>query len=129
MSITVNCSFSSVDSPCNETGIGSRIIPLMACTADMQPHFESLGISSGKRPRTALEISSESGLILNRAGHFDLTMEQKAGMTICPKHRKYLTTSWAGRKSFSCSYPTHKGPRKSLRNPRRGKPYNVNRDI
>ncbi|XP_015759339.1 PREDICTED: uncharacterized protein LOC107338616 isoform X3 [Acropora digitifera] len=40
-------------------------------------------------------------------------------MTICPKHRRELTIDWAGRKSSTCSYPSHRGPRKQMKNVRR----------
>ena len=101
MSLSVNCSFSSLDSPCNHVGIRSEIIPLMACKIDIKPQLESLGASSRSRD---LEIPSESDLILNQAGHFTVAPDQKAAMTICPKHRKAMTTAWAGRKVTRCSY-------------------------
>ena len=40
-------------------------------------------------------------------------------MTICPKHRRELTVDWRGRKSSTCSYPSHKGQRKQVKDPRR----------
>ena len=43
MSLSVNCSFSSVDSPCSHVGIGSEKIPLMACKIDIKPQLENLG--------------------------------------------------------------------------------------
>lgn len=118
MNVTLTCSFSSPDSACSLEGTGSQIVPLLACNLDMTPHLLSLGVSSGQQ-RSEDENDNEVGLILNRAGYFVVTDEEKIVMTICPRHRKKLTTDWAGRKSNTCSYPTHRGPRKSIQKPRR----------
>ena len=40
-------------------------------------------------------------------------------MTICPKQRRELRVDWVGRKSSTCSYPSHRGPRKQMENIRR----------
>ena len=61
-------------------------------------------MSSGQREAESQRVS-EVELILNRAGNFVLTEEEKTAMTKRPKHRK-LTTHWPGRKSSTCSYPT-----------------------
>lgn len=111
MSVSASCSFSSPECSCSLEGIGSQILPLLACKLDMTSHLVSLLVSSGN--------ISEVDLILNRAGNLDATEEAKISMTICPKHRKKLTTDWSGRKSITCSYPTHRGPRKSMKNVRR----------
>jgi hypothetical protein len=83
----------------------------------MTLHLVRLQVTSKRgRGKTGL---SEKDLILNRAGLFDLDPAQTELMTICPKHRKNLTTDWQGRKSRVCSYPCHKGQRKQLQVPRR----------
>ncbi|KXJ05912.1 hypothetical protein AC249_AIPGENE28663 [Exaiptasia diaphana] len=40
-------------------------------------------------------------------------------MTICPKHRREFTLDWLGRKSTSCSYPSHSGKIQQMKTPRR----------
>ena len=115
----LTCSFSSSDSACSFEGTGSQIVPLLTCTLDITPHLLNLGVSSGRQQSAERENINEIGLILNRAGQFVATENEKISMTICPKHRKKLTTDWAGRKSNTCSYPTHQGPRKSMKKPRR----------
>jgi hypothetical protein len=116
MSESVTCSFGSPDSICSFEGIGSQIIPLLACKLDMTSHLVNLGVSSVRRED---EHVSEVNLILNRAGFFVVTDEETLPMTICPRHRKKLTIDWAGRKSSTCSYPTHRGPKKSIKKVRR----------
>ena len=106
MNVTFTCSFSSSDSTCSLGDTGSQIVPLLACNLDMSSHLLSLGVSSGQQ-RSEDEKISEVDLILNRAGQFVATDEEKFSMTICPRHRKKLTSDWAGRKSNTCSYPTH----------------------
>ncbi|KAL9969600.1 hypothetical protein ACROYT_G021833 [Oculina patagonica] len=114
----MNCSFGSEDSPCSLDGLGSVILPLLACKRDMTFHLVSLGIS-GKRGRGKTEVS-ESQLILNRAGlPGALNNEEMEAMTICPKHRRDLTTDWSGRNGELCCYPTHEGTRKRIKLPRR----------
>ena len=84
----------------------------------MTSHLVSLGIS-GKRGRGKTRIT-ESELILNRAGLFGTVNEEEIQtMTICPKHRKELTTDWPGRKGQLCCYPSHKGQKRQLSLPRR----------
>ena len=112
MSILVSCSFHSEDSPCDQVGIGNTIIPLPAFTRDVKPLLKTIGASG----RT---VVSEDDLILNRAGYFRVTPEQKAAMTVCPKHRNSLTKDWVGRKTNKCAYPSYEGPQKKLPNPRR----------
>ena len=63
---SMNCSFQSQGSLCGVGGLGSGLLPLLACRRDMTSHLVSLGISS-KRGRQKSGIS-ESELILNRAG-------------------------------------------------------------
>ena len=74
-----------------------------------------------------IEIT-EKELILNRAGHFELSQDSVAAMTICPKHRRDLTVDWRGRKSSTCCYPSHKGQRKQVKDPRRVN-YTVSKEI
>ena len=117
MAVEVSCSFVSENSPCGLTGIGSTIVPISACTLDMTSHLISLQVT-GKRGGGKASVS-ERELILNRAGLLELTRQEELMMTICPKHRKSLTTDWQGRKSRACSYPAHVGKRKQLQHPRR----------
>ena len=117
MNVTLTCSFSSRDSACSLEGTGSQIVPLLACKLDVTAHLLSLGVSSGQQ-RTGDENVSEVDLILNRVGYFVATEDEKMSMTICPSHGKKLTTDWAGRKSNTCSYPSHPGPRKTIKKPR-----------
>jgi len=63
-------------------------------------------MSSGPQ-RTGDKKVHEVDLILNRAGYFVATENEKISMTIYPRHRKKLTIDWAGRKSNTCSYPSH----------------------
>ena len=106
------------DSVCGPFGANSTILPLVKCEEDMTSHLISLGVSS-KRGRRSIPTLSESNLILNRAGLFGLGLQRTGEMTICPKHRRELTVDWAGRKSSTCSYPSHRGPRKQMKNVRR----------
>ena len=99
MTVSLTCLFSSTDSACGFEGKGSQIVPLLACKLDMTPHLLSLGVSSGQQDDNISEVD----LILNRAGHFATTNEDKISMTICPRHRKKLTTDWAGRKRNTCT--------------------------
>ena len=115
MNATLTCLFSSPDSACGLEGTGSQIVPLLACKLDISAHLLSLGVSS-RQQRTGDEKVNEVDLILNRAGYFVVIDSEKLSMTICPRK---LTTDWAGRKSDTCSYPSHRGPRKSIRKPRR----------
>ena len=114
----MNCSFGSEDSVCGPFGANSTILPLVKCEEDMTSHLISLGVSS-KRGRRSIPTLSESNLILNRAVLFGLGLQRTGEMTICPKHRRELTVDWAGRKSSTCSYPSHRGPRKQMKNVRR----------
>ena len=118
MNVTLTRSFSSTDSACSLDATGSQIVPLLACKLDITAHLLSLGLSSGQQ-RTGDENVNEVDLILNRAGYFVATENEKISMTICPRHRRKLTTDCAGRKSNTCSYPSHRGPRKTIKKPRR----------
>jgi len=114
MNMSVSCSFASDNFPCSTVGHGSAIVSLLSCNDDMDIHLGSLGL------RKRLEnVVTERDLILNRAGHFDLEIKDTEAMTICPKHRRDLTVDWPGRKRSTCSYPTHIGQRKQLKQPRR----------
>lgn len=45
---------------------------------------------------------------LNREGLVGILKEDdKEALTICPKHRKHLTTDWPGRKNYIWSYPAY----------------------
>ena len=117
MDVTLTCSFSSPDSACGLEGTGLQIVPLLACKLDISLHLLSLGVSlRQQRKRNGDEKVNEVDLILNRAGYSVVTDSEKLSMTICLRK---LTTDWAGRKSNTCSYPSHRGPRKTIRKPRR----------
>lgn len=114
----MECSFQSEGSLCGVSGQGSGILPLLACKRDMTSHLVSLGIS-GKRGQGKTGIT-QSELILNRVGLFVTVNEGEIqAMTICPKHRKDLTTDWPGRKGQLCCYPSHKGQKRHLSLPSR----------
>ena len=81
-------------------------------------HLVVLGIG-GKRGGSGTGQVSERDLILNRVGLFDKNEEFISALTICPKHRKELSTDWPGKKRYTCGYPTHKGIAKQINNPRR----------
>ena len=83
--------FSSPDSVCSLEGTESHMVPLLACKLDIAPHLLNLGLSSGQQ-RSGDENVNEVDLILNRAGHFVATIEEKIAMKICLRHRKKLTT-------------------------------------
>ena len=107
----MNCSFGSEDSVCGPFGANSTILPLVKCEEDMTSHLTSLSVSS-KRGHRSIPTLKESNLILNRAVLFGIGLQRTGEMTICLKHRRELTVDWAGRKSNTCSYPSHRGPRR-----------------
>lgn len=119
MSASMNCSFGSQNSPCGSFGSDSIILPLVKCDEDMSSHLISLGVSWKRGRRSIDKTVLEQDLILNRAGHFRIDEKQIGNMTICPKHRRELTLDWSGRKSRTCSYPSHRGQRKQMRTARR----------
>ena len=97
----------------------STILLLVKCEEDMTSHLTSLGVSS-KRGRRSIPTLSESNLILNRAGLFGLGLQRTGEITLFVlKHRRELAVEWAGRKSSTRSYPSHRSPRKQMKNVRR----------
>lgn len=114
----MNCSFASQESPCSSYGSITNVLPLDACKEDITPHLLGLGVTSKRGWRSeGIEIT-EKELILNRAGHFDLSQDRVATMTICLKHRRDLTVDWRGCKRLTCCYPSHKGQCKQVKDPR-----------
>ena len=112
----MSCSFVSNESICGPFKEESTIIPLSSCTSDIRDHLRStLGVSV-KRSAEDESVLSEIDLILNRSGQF---RADHSKMTVCPKHRRELTIDWPGRKRNTCTYPSHKGPRKHLKTLRR----------
>ena len=109
----MNCTFGSKDSVCGPFGANSTILPLVKCKEDMTSHLSS------KRGRRSIPTLSVSNLILNRADLFGLGLQRTVEMTIYPKHRREHTVDWAGRESSTCSYPSHRGLRKQMKNVRR----------
>ena len=89
MNVTLTYSFSSPDSSCSLEGTGSQIVPLLACKLDITAHLLSLGVSSRQKP-TGDENVNEVDPILNRAGYFVATENEKISMTISPGHRKKI---------------------------------------
>ncbi|KAK3741485.1 hypothetical protein QZH41_011495, partial [Actinostola sp. cb2023] len=73
-------------------------------------HLVSLGV--GTKRGVIGAVVTEIDLILNRAGLFGTTLEEKQVMTVCPKHRKTPTIDWMGRKINTCCYPNHTGQKK-----------------
>ena len=114
----MNCSFGSEDSVCGPFGANSTIFLLVKCEEDMTSHLTSLGVSS-KHGRRSIPTLSESNLILNRGGLFGLGLQRTGEITFFfLKHRRELTVEWEGRKSSMCSYPSHRGPTKQMKNVR-----------
>ena len=114
----MNCLFCFKYSVCGPFGANCTIFLLVKCEEDMTSHLISLGVIS-KRGRRSIPTLSESNLILNRAGLFGLGLESTGETTICPKHRRELRVDWAGQKGSTFSYPSHRGPRKQMKNVRR----------
>ena len=108
----------TIDSECGSYYSNSTLLPLNSCNVDITSHLVVLGIS-GKRGRSGAGQVSERDLILNRGGLFDKSEEFISALTICPKHRKELSTDWPRKKRYTCGYPTHKGIAKQINNPRR----------
>ena len=115
----MSCSFSSSDRTCGPTPYTAEdpsIIPLRACGKDLSGYLTSLGVS-GCRGIGTSNILAEYELTLNRAGFYNLSSEDTEKMTICPKYRYELSTHF--QQLPLCSYPIHRGEKKSLKNPRR----------
>ena len=72
--------------------------PLKDCRRDIQNHLTAHHLSND-----ALE---EYGLILARAGLFDLRHDQVQNMYVCARHRENLGRGWKKSKT-SCQYPGH----------------------
>lgn len=109
---SMKCTFFSDESSCHDVGTGARIIPLVTCNRDMTLLLQSIGVSG---PNAVTEVD----LIMNRAGYFTVSPEEKSAMIVCPKHRRSLTSDWAGHKINKCAYPFHKGQKRKLPKPRR----------
>ena len=79
-------------------------IKLSECTADVDAHLHKCHLLKlvGK--------ITEDQLILSRAGMFDISPQQQAGMWICQKHRHNLGRNW--RALRTCQYPLHAAPKK-----------------
>ena len=58
-SVIINCSFSTEESSCSESGVGSAILPLLACKRDMTSHLVNLGISGKRGAKFILRSLSE----------------------------------------------------------------------
>lgn len=108
--------FGSEQLPCSQDGHRPVVLPLLACKREMTSHLVSPGISS-KHGRGKTE-ASKIQLILNHTCLCTMKYdEQLQAMTICPQHRKDLTTDWPGHKGQICSYPAHEGLKKRINHP------------
>ena len=72
-----------------------EFIPITSCNRDITLHLKRVKLASSS-------VSSESELILLRAGFFNADAQDK---TVCPKHRDLLGLSW--RPSRVCNHPLH----------------------
>ena len=124
----MNCSFASQESPGSSYGSSTNALPLDACKEDLTPHLLGLGVSSKRGWRSEVIEITEKELILKIAGHFDLSQDRVATMTTCLKHSRDLTFDRRVRKSSTCCYPSHKGQRKQVKDPRRVN-YAVSKEI
>ena len=121
----MDCSFKkTIGSECGSYYSDSTLLPLNSCNVDITSHLVVLGILKWKTRTKCYVMSfmkqvSERDLILNRVGLFDKSEEFISALTICPKHRKELSTDWPGKIRYTCGYPTHKGIAKQINNPRR----------
>ena len=114
----MSCSFSTENSVCGPTPYAPNelhVIPLEACRKDLTEYLTKLGVSGSRGIGTRI---TECEVILNRPGLHSLSKEERERITVCPKHRYELTTHYQKLPS-SCSYPSHKGETKKLKNPRR----------
>ena len=95
------CSLSGLGSiSCGESRGVARIVNIAECNEDVCTHLRSCHLSR-------LHIN-ECELILARAGHFNLSQEQKHNMTVCQRHRDHLGRYF--RPLRACQYPVHDGP-------------------
>ena len=116
----MSCSFATEKSSCGSTPYNPNevdIIPLQSCRKDLTDYLTKLGVSESRGFGTK-SLPFEYNIILNRAGRFFWSKEDRERMTVCPKHRYELTTHFQKLPS-TCSYPTHAGETKKTKNPRR----------
>ena len=82
-SVIMNCSFSTEEFSCSEGGVGSAILPLLACKGDMTSHLVNLGISGkrrrGRSQRIGTDSSSHASAKLSLVGGFPLDSLAKSG--------------------------------------------------
>ena len=113
----MDCSFKkTIGSECGSYYSDSTLLPLNSCNVDITSHLVVLGIS-GKRGRSVAGHVSERDLILNRVGLFYKSEEFISALTICPKHRKELSTDWPGKKRYTCGYPGFSKSRPAAQRP------------
>ena len=91
------------------------VIPLKSCRKDLTDYLTNLGVSGS---RGLGILINEVDVILNCAGLYSLSEEDRERITVCPKQRYELTTHYQKLKS-SCSHPSHRGEVKKLKNTRR----------
>ena len=56
-SVIINCLFSTEECSCSESGVGSAVLPLLACKRDMTSHLVNLGISGKRGAKIFFEIT------------------------------------------------------------------------
>ena len=114
----MNCSFSTEESSCTESGVGSATRrPLGVQTRyDLAPcqSWNKLEAWSGRSRSQRIRTDSKPG-----GTYWYFKRRTKEALTISPKHRKHLTTDWPGRKNYICCYPAHQGLKRWLSPPRR----------
>lgn len=97
MNIQQICSFSSTAPSCQPLdyyGKDSLVQNLVtSCDSNIQEYLIKHGISGSADGESHI---SETDLILNRAGKFDILPAERNGLFICTYHRQYLSTHWPG---------------------------------
>ena len=96
MAAQLSCSFAShLNSTCNFSARfpgRNEFFPLSSCNKAIKSHLRQLKVAQ----------TSEKDLIFAGVGLFDL---EGNDMTVCPRHRAVLGTSW--RPNIKCYHPPH----------------------
>ena len=105
---TIKCSFSGLGkSSCGDFRCSTyTVCRLRECQENITNHLKACRLSK-------LSGMVEYGLILIRAGLFDVPPHRQEEMFACPKHRHNLGRNW--RPLRTCRYPLHSGARKKLK--------------
>ena len=99
------CSFSEkLKTGCGDfRGTEKGLLRLTDCKADISEHLRTTHLSK------IVGNIEEYELILYRAGFYDLSLQQKEKLLICPKHRHNLGRNWQPLRT--CQHPLHTGKR------------------